>query len=287
MLDRLCDDVGMPEGHTLHRLAGELTEAYAGRAPSVTSPQGRFAEGAALLDGHLVERGSAWGKLLFLHFAGERVLYVHLGLIGTLTIAAVQGEHPPPVTGVVRLRLLDDRTVADLRGPMACEALTPEEAEVLVARQGPDPLRVESDPDEAWAKIHASRRTIAELLMDQTVLAGVGNIYRCEVLWRLRIKPSLPGERIKAATWQAIWDDLSELMPWGVRTGRIITRDEVLQDVADALAAGEDLRTVDVPRDFSVYQRNGEPCLRCGSHVRHKVVAGRNMFWCGNCQRRS
>ncbi|MCK0111508.1 Fpg/Nei family DNA glycosylase [Ornithinimicrobium sp. F0845] len=277
----------MPEGHTLHRLAGDLQEAYAGGSPSVTSPQGRFAEGAALLDGRVVERGSAWGKLLFLHFEGERILYVHLGLIGTFVLSSVEGQPDPPVTGVVRLRLLDERTVADLRGPMACEVLTPEEAAALVERQGPDPLRPESDPDRAWAKIHASRRSIAELLMDQTVLAGVGNIYRCEVLWRHRIKPSTPGVRVKRATWQTIWEDLSALMPWGVRTGRIITRDEVLQDVADAVAAGEAPRTLDVPRDFSVYQRTGEPCLRCGSRVRHSVVAGRNMFWCGNCQRRT
>lgn len=278
---------GMPEGHTLHRLAGELQEAYAGGSPAVSSPQGRFAEGAALLDGQLVERASAWGKLLFLHFSGERILYVHLGLIGTFILSPVQGQADPPVTGVVRLRLLDERTVADLRGPMACTVLTPEEAAALVERQGPDPLRPESDPDSAWAKIRASRRSIAELLMDQTVLAGVGNIYRCEVLWRHRVKPTLPGERIKRATWQAIWEDLSALMPWGVRTGRIITRDEVLQDVADAVAAGEAPRTLDVPRDFAVYQRTGEPCLRCGSRVRHAVVAGRNMFWCGNCQRRA
>lgn len=277
----------MPEGHTLHRLAGDLQAAYAGGSPSVTSPQGRFSQGAALLDGREVERGSAWGKLLFLHFAGERILYVHLGLIGTFVLTPVAGLADPPVTGVVRLRLLDERTVADLRGPMACQVLTPGEAEALVARQGPDPLRPESDPDRAWAAIHGSRRTIAELLMDQKVLAGVGNIYRCEVLWRHQIKPSTPGQRIKRSTWQSIWDDLSALMPWGVRTGRIITRDEVLKDVADAAAAGQNLRALDVARDFSVYQRTGEPCLRCGARVRHGVVAGRNIFWCGNCQRRT
>ncbi|WP_109473268.1 Fpg/Nei family DNA glycosylase [Ornithinimicrobium cavernae] len=277
----------MPEGHTLHRLAGDLQTAYAGGSPSVTSPQGRFAEGAALLDGHEVERGSAWGKLLFLHFAGERTLYVHLGLIGTFVLSPVDGQADPPVTGAVRLRLLDDRTVADLRGPMACEVLGPDEVDALVARQGPDPLRPESDPDRGWARVHASRRTIAELLMDQTVLAGVGNIYRCEVLWRHRVNPNHPGTRIKRTTWQAIWEDLSALMPWGVRTGRIITRDEVLQDVADAVATGQDARSLDVPRDFSVYQRTGEPCLRCGARVRHRVVAGRNLFWCGNCQRRT
>lgn len=277
----------MPEGHTLHRIAGELQEAYAGGSPSVTSPQGRFADGAALLNGREVERGSAWGKLLFLHFAGEHTLYVHLGLIGTFVISRITGQADPPVVGQVRLRLLDGDTVADLRGPMACEVLTPPEVEALVARQGPDPLRAESDPDRAWERIHTSRRTIAELLMDQTVLAGVGNIYRCEVLFRHRVNPVFPGTRIKRSTWQAIWADLVHLMPWGVRTGRIITRDDVLGDVMVAIAAGTAPRALEVPREFAVYQRTGEPCLRCGARVRTKVVVGRNLFWCGNCQRRT
>lgn len=277
----------MPEGHTLHRIAGELHAAYAGRAPSVSSPQGRFADGAALLDGRVVERGSAWGKLLFLHFAGEQTLYVHLGLIGTFVISTVAGQPDPPVVGQVRVRLLDADTVADLRGPMACEVLTPPEVEALIARQGPDPLRPDSDPDRAWARLKGSRRSVAELLMDQTVLAGVGNIYRCEVLFRHRVNPTFPGARIKRATWQAMWDDLVRLMPWGVRTGRIITLDEVLQDVVSAVAAGQPARGLDVPREFAVYQRTGEPCLRCGARIRTKVVAGRNLFWCGNCQRRT
>jgi endonuclease-8 len=154
----------------------------------------------------------------------------------------------------------------------------------LVGRQGPDPLQPDQDPQVAYDRIVHSGRTVAELLMDQTVVAGVGNIYRCEVLWRHRVHPLHPGRRMRRATWQLIWDDLVELMPWGVRTGSIITLDDVLHDVRTALEAGV---VVEVPREFAVYQRAGEPCLRCGSRVRHKVVGGRNLFWCGNCQRRS
>ena len=120
--------------------------------------------------------------------------------------------------------------------------------------------------------------------MDQTVLAGVGNIYRCEVLWRHRLHPLRPGRSLKRASWQLVWDDLVRLMPWGVRTGTIITLDDVLEDTAAALGRGE---TPEVPREFAVYQRTGMPCLRCGSTVRSKVVAGRNLFWCGGCQRRT
>ncbi|ANS78471.1 Formamidopyrimidine-DNA glycosylase [Serinicoccus hydrothermalis] len=278
----------MPEGHTLHRLAGALDRAFAGTEPSVSSPQGRFADGAAVLDGTTVERSWAHGKLLFVDFAQGRTLYVHLGLIGkwfVLPVVPVGSE--PPATGAVRLRVLSDEHVADLRGPMACQVVDEAEVDRLVRRQGPDPLQPVSelnDPEQAYASIRRSGKSVAELLMDQTVLAGVGNIYRCEVLWRHRLHPLRPGRSLKAASWQLVWDDLVRLMPYGVRTGTIITLDDVLEDTEAALQRGE---LPEVPREFAVYQRTGLPCLRCGATVRHKVVAGRNLFWCGNCQRRT
>ena len=275
----------MPEGHTLHRLAGSINAAFGASTPQVSSPQGRFADGAALLDGTELMGSWAHGKLLFVDFAHERTLYVHLGLIGKWFVLKlpVPGEEPE-VAGVIRLRLLSEEHVADLRGPMACQVVDPAEVSRLVGRQGPDPLQPDQDPDVAYQRITGSGRSVAELLMDQTVVAGVGNIYRCEVLWRHRVHPLRPGRTLKRATWQTIWDDLVALMPWGVRTGSIITLDDVLEDVRMHLEAGE---TVEVPREFAVYQRAGEPCLRCGSRVRHSVVAGRILFWCVNCQRRT
>lgn len=277
----------MPEGHTLHRLATALDAAFGGTSPQVSSPQGRFADGAALLDGTVLEGAWAHGKLLFVDFEGARTLYVHLGLIGTWYVLPVEPRHSelgPPVAGEVRLRIVDERSVADLRGPMACQVVDQDEVARLVARQGPDPLQPDQDPDAAYWTISRSGKTVAELLMDQTVLAGVGNIYRCEVLWRHRLHPLRPGRSLKRASWQLVWDDLVRLMPWGVRTGAIITLDDVLDDVAAAWERGE---CPAVPREFAVYKRTGMPCLRCGSTVRHKVVAGRNLFWCGGCQRRT
>lgn len=275
----------MPEGHTLHRLANAIDDAFGRSAPEVSSPQGRFAEGAALLDGTVLERAWAHGKLLFVDFAGGRSLHVHLGLIGKWFVLPVDPPgSEPAIAGQVRLRLLDEQHVADLRGPMVCSILEPGEVARLVGRQGPDPLQSDQDPDAAYAAIRRSGRTLAELLMDQTVIAGVGNIYRCEVLWRRRLHPLKPGRSLKRSSWQLIWDDLVHLMPWGVRTGAIITLDDVLADVRERLEAG----TLDrMPREFAVYQRTGEPCLRCGATVRTAVVAGRNLFWCGGCQRRT
>lgn len=252
----------------------------------VSSPQLRFADGAALLDGQVLQRADAWGKHLFVDFEGDRRLHVHLGLIGKFLVSAIEpGEPAPPVRGQVRLRIESESAVADLRGPIICAVLTAEEVAAVVARQGPDPLRAEADPDRAWAMIHRSGRGIAELLMDQKVLAGVGNVYRSEVLFRHRVGPMFAGKRIKRHTWQSMWDDLVTLMPLGVATKRIITEESQVAKVQAQLTSGGAPRPG--PRQYYAYKRTGEECRRCGSTIKTAVVAGRNLFWCANCQRRT
>lgn len=273
----------MPEGHTLHRIARDLDAAFAGEPVEVSSPQGRFAAGAALLDGHELVEARAHGKHLFVEFPHDRILHVHLGLIGTFTIDALAYAGERPVIGQVRVRVATDRHVADLRGPNTCTVITPDEEEAVHARLGPDPLR-EDDGESAWQRIHRSRTSIAALLMDQQVLAGVGNVYRCEVLFRHRINPTTPGQRLKRRSWLLIWADLRRLLPLGVATSRIVTTAEQVDRVEAALAKGEEVHLDE--RSSYVYKRTGRPCLVCGSRIRAADVAGRTLYWCGNCQRR-
>src|SRR5699024_10530878 len=108
------------------------------------------------------------------------------------------------------------------------------------AKLGPDPLR-DTDGGPARERIRRSRKSIAALLMEQDVVAGVGNVYRCEVLFRHRINPATPGERLKSASWQLIWSDLRRLLPLGVATSRIVTITEQVEEVEAALAKGEDI----------------------------------------------
>ncbi|HET7477270.1 MAG TPA: DNA-formamidopyrimidine glycosylase family protein [Dermatophilaceae bacterium] len=272
----------MPEGHHLHGLAGRLTRAFAGRPVAASSPQGRFADGAALLDGRVLREVSAWGKHLFAEFEADTWLNVHLGLIGRWDVDRVEGDITP--WGQVRLRLRNDRYVADLRGATLCAVVTPEEVQATRARLGPDPLRPGADPERAWQKLSRSGRPVGELLADQAVVAGIGNVYRCELLFRARVDPFRPGREIRPSTWHRIWDDVVELMPLGVAASRILT----MQDqVEEALAQLADTGKVDLPdHRFYVYRRTGEPCRVCGSKIRSQVMGGRNLFWCGRCQRR-
>ena len=271
----------MPEGHVIHRLSRELTREFGGRRVRVSSPQGRFAASAELLDGRILRGADAYGKNLFIGFdvpGPEQYVHIHLGLIGKLWLE----PHAPP-RGQVRLRITDGTTAADLAGPQTCRLITGAELELVVASLGADPLRADADPDGAWQRIHRSARPIASLLMDQRITAGVGNIYRCEVLFRHRINPMTPGVRLKPASWRAIWADLTDLMPLGVHDGRIDTvRPEHTPE-----AMGRPPRVDRHGGEVYVYRRQHQPCLACGREVRTRVLEGRHLYWCATCQRRS
>jgi formamidopyrimidine-DNA glycosylase len=267
----------MPEGHTLLRLARDLTAAFGGRPVRVTSPQGRFAADAALVDGSVCLGAESAGKHLFVELAGERFIHVHLGLIGKFDVAA--GPAPAPV-GQVRLRLQNDTAYADLRGATQCELVGPDRREQVLAGLGEDPLRPDADPLRVWARVSRSPRPIGDLLMDQSVVAGVGNVYRAEVLFRHRVHPLRPGSSLRRSRFLAMWADLVELMEYGVRTGRIDTvRPEHTPE-----AMGRPPRRDDHGGEVYVYRRHGQDCLVCGSRVRTDTLAGRNLFWCARCQ---
>jgi formamidopyrimidine-DNA glycosylase len=281
----------MPEGHTLRKLADDLTAAFAGRAVRVTSPQGRFAADAEHVDGSRVLGADSAGKHLFVELEGERWIHVHLGLIGQLDVHAdVEGgvDAVPAPVGAVRLRLVtvpdpahaDETAYADLRGAILCDLVGPARREEVLARLGPDPLRADADPALAWRRISRSHRPIGDLLMDQVVLAGVGNVYRAEVLFRHRVHPLRPGNTLRVGQWRAMWADLVDLMAEGVRTGRIDTvRPEHTPE-----AMGRPPRQDDHGGEVYVYRRTSMPCLVCGSAVRAGELVGRNIFWCPRCQ---
>ncbi|HEX6151470.1 Fpg/Nei family DNA glycosylase [Nocardioides sp.] len=269
----------MPEGHTLHRLATDLTAAFAGRQVRVSSPQGRFAADAATLDGATVVAAESAGKHLFVELEGDRYIHVHLGLIGSFDVRS--GPAPAPV-GQVRLRLANGEAYADLRGAIVCDLVGPERRAEVLGALGPDPLRPDAQPDRAWQRIRRSTRPIGDLLLDQSVLAGVGNVYRAEVLFRQRIHPQRPGNTLRVSQWRAIWDDLVVLMADGVRLGRIDTVRPEHTPEAMGRAARED----DHGGEVYVYRRTGQPCLVCERPVRTEVLAGRNSFWCARCQPR-
>lgn len=331
----------MPEGHSVHRIARQFERNFIGKPLVASSPQGRFAEGAAVLDGRTAMSVQAVGKQMFLEAEGAIWLRVHLGLYGAWdfageilidpTIASANGRMgqtnqrgtaldeeilddagenslasigaprrtrvhvrmseqtkgladdgmpwPPPVVGQVRLRLMTDITAADLRGPTACVLQTPEEMLASVAKLGPDPLV--GDPTENEERfVRAVRKkatVIALLLMDQSVVSGIGNVYRAEMLFRQRLNPHTPGRDVPEDTVRALWRDWVELLAIGVETGQMMTMDDLSPDQYRAAMASRDDR-------HWVYHRAGLPCRVCGTEIALEEIGARKLYWCPRCQ---
>jgi len=262
----------VPEGHTLHGLARDQSQRFAGKRVQVTSPQGTFATGAALVDGQELGDVTAHGKHLFASF-GERIVHVHLGLFGKYT--AGTGDPPEP-RGALRMRWVVDGYWTDLRGATACAVLTRPEVAAIVARLGPDPLRPRPNGRAAYALIARSRAPVAGLLMDQSVLSGVGNVYRAEILFRHRVPPYLPGRDLSEDRWRALWADLVTLMRAGLRTGRIVTTRPLDRSRPRGNVSSEDAHYV--------YRRTSRPCRVCRTPITMQLLQGRKLYWCLTCQ---
>jgi formamidopyrimidine-DNA glycosylase len=182
---------------------------------------------------------------------------------------------PPEPIGAVRVRLLTDRTVADLRGPTACEVLQPEEVQAIIDKMGPDPLidAPQHGEDRFAAAVLKKQTQIGLLLMDQSVVSGIGNVYRAELLFRARLDPHTPGKQVPEETVRGLWRDWTKLLEIGVKTGQMMTRDDL--DPAEyqrALANRDDRHWV--------YHRTGLPCRVCGTPVVMELAAGRKLYFC-------
>lgn len=265
----------MPEGHVVHRQAKVINKNFGGSEVIVDSPQGRFSDSAALISGSTLTRARAYGKHLFITFDRHQIVHIHLGLYGKWTFTT---ELPEP-KGLIRLRFIGNSTFAELRGPNACALITPAEAKNIRARIGPDPIR-RDDPTPTRDRVLASSTPIGTLLMDQKLFAGVGNIYRAEVLFRHNLNPMSPGQSMHPETFDQMWEDLCVLMKDGVRTGRIDTVKPEHSPRKMKRAARQDRHGGEV----YVYRRDGRECFLCGTTIEITSLQGRNLFWCPRCQ---
>jgi endonuclease-8 len=261
----------VPEGHTIHRAAREHRALLAGHRVEVRSPQGRFADGARLLDDRCLDGVEAHGKHLFYRWDTGDILHVHLGLFGKFRRHDGAPPEPRPTT---RLRLAVPAGAIDLTGPTACALMDEAGRERIVARLGPDPLRDDADPERFVTRVLRSRAPIGTLLMDQSVIAGVGNVYRAESLFVRGIHPSREGRDLSADEALALWETVGEMLREGVRRGRIVTTCP---------------RELGIPRsrmrrEDRTYVYRQDACRRCGGPVDRWVVAGRNAFACPACQ---
>lgn len=262
----------VPEGHTIHRLAKDQNTDLRRGPVRADAGQSRFAAGARRLDGQTLRRAEAWGKHLFHTYDGGDVLHVHLGLIGHF--ARRDADVAPSDT--VRLRLAVDDVAWDLTGPMRCELVDPDRKAEVTASLGPDPLRRDAHPERFWETLRRRDRAIGILLMDQAVIAGVGNVYRSEILNIVGIDPRRPGRSIERDEFEAIWAETVRQLRLGVRRNRIITMDPT--------EIGKPLSTLERGEGRYVYKQSH--CGRCGTELDIYELAGRTTWSCSRCQPR-
>ena len=356
----------MPEGHSVHRIARQFARHFVGQRIHASSPQGRFAEGAAILDGRTMTDARAVGKQMFLEFDEALWLRVHLGIYGAWDFAgdvaqdstqrsaggrmgqtnmghkstgqknqpgvdvpvpeaqAPDGQAPDALTSVVaphedspasmgaprrtrlrmaevekksafddaalvvfpadpigqvRVRLLTERTVADLRGPTACEVLDAEGVQRVIGALGPDPLVDDAaiGEERMLARVRGRRVPIGLLLMDQSVVSGIGNVYRAEILFRARLDPHATGATLPDDVIRDVWRDWRYLLGVGVETGQMLTMDGLDDDAQRAALRNRADR-------HWVYKREGLPCRICRTHIALELAAGRKLYWCPSCQ---
>jgi endonuclease-8 len=266
----------MPEGHTIHRYARQQTNLLAGRKIRVSSPQGRFAADAARIDGATLMSVMGHGKHLFYRWSTGEVGHVHLGLFGKFRVRRTP-ESPAPV-GEVRMRLQtppdEERAefvTIDLSGPTACSVDPPSVRREILARLGPDPIRRAAKPDAMISRIARSRRGIGDLLMDQSVIAGVGNVYRAEALFACGLHPLRPGNECDPIDLHALWQTVQGMLRQGVKDGRIVTVSR--EDLGIAPNAR-------IPRGEATYVYKRDRCLRCGDEIRRITIANRTCYYC-------
>ena len=260
----------MPEGHTIHRVAADHNRDFAGQELIVSSPQGRFRAGAKKLNGRLLTSVDAHGKHLLYDWDG-RTLHIHLGLYGKFRR---HKSPPPPPRGAVRLRVVGEDKAFDLNGPTACELLSAAEVTKLTDRLGVDPLRDGADTEKVWDRIRRSRSPIGTLLMNQNVIAGVGNVYRSEILHLLQMHPERKANSLSRSEFDELWELTVKLLHIGKRYNRII--------IADPDDIGKPRSRMNRQERLLVYKK--ATCTSCESQIKSWKLAARLIFACPVCQ---
>ncbi|MFL5870049.1 MAG: Fpg/Nei family DNA glycosylase [Solirubrobacterales bacterium] len=253
----------MPEGDTIHRIARRMNAAFDGReigladAPSPRSP---IHNRAAELRGRTFGGAEARGKHLLVHFSGGVVLHSHLGMNGRWRVSA-DGRAPP---GRPWIRIGSGPAVAAQTGGKLLRLVSESRArnDPGLLQLGPDPLRPGFDVAAAARRLLQTQpsREVGDALLDQRLIAGIGNAIRNEACFAAAVSPFRRVGELEAAESFALVQEARRIMLVAVETGR---------------------------RPHQVYRAERRPCPRCGGRiaVRAQGDDGRAAYWCPGCQR--
>ena len=270
----------LPEVETIRRrlaplLEGRRFERVDITDPRLTRPHDPF-ETARELEGERVTGVDRRGKYLIVRFESGRALLVHLRMTGSLRHAS-KGTLPddPHRRAVVKLDDGSDVAYRDVRRFGTWLLLEPPEVDgYLESRVGPEPLAASYRARHLADRLAGRRAPIKAALLDQRTVAGVGNIYADEALWRARVHPLTPAAELTSDEVKAVHGAVRAVLQAGIRRQGSTLRDYQLPDGTSGTAQDR----------FKVYGRAGSPCDRCGTPIDKIRVAGRGTWYCPSCQ---
>lgn len=275
----------MPEGDTIFRAARSLHKVLAGHVVT------RFETGYAHLDrvnvdtpivGRTIEKCAAAGKHLLITFSGDLILRTHMRMNGSWHLYR-HGERWWRGPQAMRVRIDTADWVAVAFNVPVAEFVTPRQLETRdpVAQLGPDLLGVTFDRDEAIRRIVASgARPIAMTLLDQRIVAGIGNVYKSEVLFLTGVHPEEPSSAVPLPVLEAMMD-----------TARRLLLDNVVEGSSPRIQTYRNLRQLNPASEHDeslwVYGRRNQPCRKCSTPIEMKKMGldARSTYWCRTCQR--
>jgi formamidopyrimidine-DNA glycosylase len=273
----------MPELPEVESVRRQLAPALVGRRfERVSIDDSRLvrpyepAEVAAELEGELVAAVERRGKDLVVRFESGRVLLIHLRMTGSLLHAPAGSlQDDPHRRAVVRLEDGSDVAYRDVRRFGTWLLLEPGEAEpYLGARVGDEPLDTLFTAARLGERLAGRRTSLKAALLDQRTVAGIGNIYADEALWRARLNPLRPAAGLDRAELRRLHRAIRAALEHGLARQGSTLRDYRLPDGS----AGS------MQNEFHVYGRRDEPCDRCGTAISRTQVAGRTTWFCPKCQ---
>jgi formamidopyrimidine-DNA glycosylase len=226
--------------------------------------------------GRRIEAAERRGKYLLLRLDGDRSLVMHLRMTGNL-ILGDPGEDVRYLRAVIRLEGGATLLFTDARRFGTAVALDDDDLEEYMApRAGIEPLSERLTAEEIGALAEGRRAPLKSFLLVQSGIAGIGNIYADEALWRAQLHPLSPAGSMRPEHWERLRKGIVDTLEAGLANGGAS-----IDDYRDA--RGEEGRMQD---EFLVHTREGLPCLRCGTEVRRIVVGGRSTYFCPGCQTR-
>jgi formamidopyrimidine-DNA glycosylase len=271
----------LPEVETVRRTLEPILGAKIGEVKTSGMPlrMGSAIPQVALrkMTGQKIEALRRIGKYLLLDVSGASGILVHLGMTGRLRVFSPSEDHPPHTHLVLGLDKKRELRYSDPRrfGQISTYLRADEKSHPALKVLGPDPL--DASVDGAKLLYESAKRrnvTLKALVLDQGVIAGMGNIYASEALWMCKLRPTTRSSKLTVSGADALWRSIREVLDHALTHGGTTLKDFVDADGS----AGEHADYL------QVYGRGDEPCLRCGAKIKRTVQQGRATYFCATCQ---